>query len=230
VADRFILGASGPEFVRAATYAVPLILWGVIQFGSWMADEVQKGANRPYLRSVMTTLEQVIRIVLALVLVVRWQISGLIAAYFVGLLTKVLLSYAIDHRLCFPHRYYAWQSLAAPALAGAAHFAVLRWVTGLIWRGDQVTSIIILLVGLLPSLPLFAFLFGLAGGWDDDTLAEVRQSVNLTSFARPLAWLFWAATALGARISPLHGRFPITIRAAAVEEAAALTAQRVRLA
>jgi len=230
VADRFILGASGPEFVRAATYAMPLILWGVIQFGSWMADEVQKGANRPYLRSVMTTLEQVIRIVLALVLVVRWQISGLIAAYFVGLLTKVLLSYAIDHRLCFPHRYYAWQSLAAPALAGAAHFAVLRWVTGLIWRGDQVTSIIILLVGLLPSLPLFAFLFGLAGGWDDDTLAEVRQSVNLTSFARPLAWLFWAATALGARISPLHGRFPITIRAAAVEEAAALTAQRVRLA
>ena len=230
VADRFILGASGPEFVRAAAYAVPLTLWGVIQFGSWTSDEIQNGSNRPYLRSAMTAMEQIIRIVLALVLVGRWQIYGLIAAYFAGLLTKVLVSYALNHRLCFPHRYFAWQSLAAPALAGAAHFGLLRWLTGLIWRGDPVTSIAILFVGLLPSLPLFAFLYGLAGGWDDATLAEVRRAVDLTSFMRPLAWLFWAASSLGARLSPLHGRFPITIRPEALEEARQLTLQRVRLA
>lgn len=230
VADRFILGASGPEFVRAAAYAVPLTLWGVIQFGSWTSDEIQNGSNRPYLRSAMTAAEQAIRIGLALALVARWQVYGLIAAYFVGLLTKVLASYAINHRLCFPQRYYAWQSLAAPALAGAAHFALLRWVTGLIWRGDQVTSIAILLIGLLPSLPVFAFLFGLAGGWDDATLAEVRRAVGLTGFMRPLAWLFWAATDIGARLSPLHGRFPITIRQEALAEARQLTLQRVKLA
>ena len=230
VADRFILGASGPEFVRAAAYAVPLTLWGVIQFGSWTADEIQNGSNRPYLRSAMTAMEQIIRIGLALILVGRWQIYGLIAAYFVGLLTKVLASYAINDRVCFPHRYFAWQSLAAPILAGAAHYGILRWVTGLIWRGDQITSIAILFIGLLPSLPLFAFLYGLAGGWDDDTLAEVRQAAELTGFMRPLAWLFWAATALGARLSPLHGRFPITIRREALEEARQLTLQRVRLA
>lgn len=230
VADRFILGASGPEFVRAAAYAVPLILWGVVQFGSWAADEVQNGSNRPYLRAAMTGLEQVIRIALALALVARWQIHGLIAAYFVGILTKVLVSYALNHRLCFPLRYFAWQSLAAPILAGAVHYCLLRWVTGLIWQGDQVTSIVILFVGLLPSLPLYALLYGLAGGWDDDALAEVQQAVSLTSFMRPLAWLFWAASDLGARLSPLHGRFPITIRAAALEEARQLTVQRVRLA
>ncbi len=230
VADRFILGASGPEFVRAAAYSVPLAIWGMFQFGSWIADEVQNGSNRPYLRSIMTAMEQTIRIGLALVMVVRWQIYGLIAAYFVGLLTKVLVSYMLNNRLCFPHRYYAWQSLWAPILAGAAHYGVLRAVTGLMWRGDQLTSILIIFVGLLPSLPLFAFLYGLAGGWDDGTLAEVRRAAGLTSFMRPIAWVFWGASALGARLSPLHGRFPIGVRAAALEEARALTAQRVRLA
>ena len=46
---------------------------------------------------------------------------------------------------------------------------------------------------------------------------------------RPLAWLFWAATALGARMSPLHGRFPIDIRPAALAEARSLTKERVQL-
>jgi len=44
-----------------------------------------------------------------------------------------------------------------------------------------------------------------------------------------LAWLFWAASALGARLSPLHGRFPITIRAEALTEAKNLEAERVSL-
>jgi hypothetical protein len=50
VADRFILGASGPEFARAAKYAIPLIIWGAIQYPSWVGDCVQLGSNRPYLK------------------------------------------------------------------------------------------------------------------------------------------------------------------------------------
>ena len=32
VADRFILGASGPEFVRASRYVIPLAIWGAFQY------------------------------------------------------------------------------------------------------------------------------------------------------------------------------------------------------
>ncbi|MBC7228668.1 MAG: hypothetical protein H5T61_15785 [Thermoflexales bacterium] len=229
VADRFILGASGPEFVRAAAYAIPLIIWGAIQYPSWVGDNVQLGANRPYLKSILVAGEQVIRIVLALILLRRYQINALIVAYFVGLLTKDIVAYFVNHRLCYPQRFYFWQSLGAPLLAGAAHYLVLRWLTGLVWQGDQVTSVLIFFIGILLSFPLFAFFYGLFGGWDDATLAEVRRAVGLTSFVRPLAWLFWGASALGARISPLHGRFPITIYAAAMEEAHSLTGERVRL-
>ncbi len=229
VADRFILGASGPEFVRAAAYAIPLIIWGAIQYPSWVGDNVQLGANRPYLKSILVAGEQVIRIVLALILLRRYQINALIFAYFVGLLTKDIVAYFVNHRLCFPQRFYFWQSLGAPLLAGAAHYLVLRWLTGLIWQGDQVTSVLIFFIGILPSFPLFAFFYALFGGWDEETLAEVRQAVNLTGFVRPLAWLFWGASALGARLSPLHGRFPITIRPTALEEARSLTEERVKL-
>lgn len=229
VADRFILGASGPEFVRAAAYAIPLIIWGAIQYPSWVGDNVQLGANRPYLKSILVAGEQVIRIVLALILLRRYQINALIFAYFVGLLTKDIVAYFVNDRLCFPQRFYFWQSLGAPLLAGAAHYLVLRWLTGLIWRGDQITSVLIFFIGILPSFPIFAFFYALFGGWDEETLAEVRHAVNLTGFVRPLAWLFWGASALGARLSPLHGRFPITIRPTALEEARALTEERVKL-
>jgi hypothetical protein len=44
-----------------------------------------------------------------------------------------------------------------------------------------------------------------------------------------VVWLIWASTAAGARLSPLHGRFPIRIRPAAMEEAHALMLEKVRL-
>lgn len=229
VADRFILGASGPEFVRAAVYAVPLIIWGAIQYPSWVGDTVQLGSNRPYLKSILVGAEQAVRIILAALLLQRLQINALIIAYFVGLLSKGFAAYLINHRVCFPQRFYPWQSLIAPLLAGGIHFLWLRTLTGLIWQGDQVTSVIIFFIGILPSFPIFTFLYGLLGGWDDATLDELRQAVNLASFMKPFAWIFWASTALGARISPLHNRFPITIREEALEEARTLTEERVDL-
>ena len=229
VADRFILGASGPDFVRAARYVIPLVIWGAFQFPSWVGDNVQLGSNRPYLKSLLVFSEQVVRVVLALVLLERFQINALIIAYFVGLFSKGIVAYFINHRLCYPQRFYTWQSLIAPLLAAGVHFAFLRWLTGLIWQGDAVTSVLIFLIGILPSYPLYMFFYGLAGGWDTDTLEELHQAVALTGFTRPLAWLIWKATGLGARLSPLHNRFPISIRPAAMREAQELTAEKVRL-
>jgi O-antigen/teichoic acid export membrane protein len=229
VADRFILGASGPEFVRAAAYAGPLIIWGAIQYPSWVGDNVQLAANRPYLKSILVAAEQLVRIAFAFLLVERFQINALIIAYFIGLLGKDIVAYFVNGRLCFPQRFYLWQSLGAPLLAGLAHYVVLRWLGGLLWQREQITSVLIFFIGILPSFPLFAFFYGLFGGWDDDTLAELRRAVDLSGFMRPLSWLFWRATAFGAHLSPLHGRFPIDIRAAAVEEAKSLTKERVRL-
>jgi len=46
---------------------------------------------------------------------------------------------------------------------------------------------------------------------------------------RPFTRLFYHATALGARLSPLHNRFPFTNHTAAMAEAQTLTEERVKL-
>lgn len=227
VTDRFILGATGPEFTRAAAYAIPLILWGAIQYPSWVGDNVQAGSNRPYLKTALVAFEQIIRVVLAFILLERFQIYALIIAYFAGLLAKDITAYFVNHKICFPQRFYFWQSLGAPLLAGVVHYWILRWLTGIIWQGDEITSILIFLIGILFSFPLYAFLYGLVGGWDDGTLDELQQAASLSGLMKGMAWIFWYCSSLGARISPLHNRFPITIRAEAVQEAAMLTRSRV---
>jgi len=230
VAPKFIIGASGIEFQRAAVYVIPLIIWGAVQYPSWVGDNVQLGSNKPYLKSLLVFSEQVIRVVLAWILLERFQVTALIIAYFVGLFFKGIVAYIINNKLCFPQRFFAWQSLAAPLLAGATHFGVLWLVTSLVWKGDQITSVLIFFIGILPSFPLYIFLYGLFGGWDEETLAELKDAVALTGSVRWLTrWGMYEPTALGARISPLNNRFPITMRSAAMDEAKALTAEKVKL-
>jgi O-antigen/teichoic acid export membrane protein len=229
VADRFILGASGPEFVRAAHYVIPLTIWGAFQFPSWVGDTVQLGANRPYLKSILIFSEQTIRVILALLLIQRFQINGLIIAYFVGLFAKGISAYFINNKLCYPQRFFSWQSLIAPLLAAGTHYLLLRWVTGLIWTGNDISSVIIFLIGILPSFPIYMALYGIFGGWDTDTLEELELAVGLTGFAKPLVWVIWKATELGTRLSPFHNRFPIQNRPAAMIEARDLTLEKVKL-
>jgi hypothetical protein len=88
---------------------------------------------------------------------------------------------------------------------------------------------LILLIGLLFSYPIYTFLYGLFGGWDDATLAEMIRASDMMPFVKFMGRAFWWPSALGASISPLHNRFPISNRAEAMDEAAALTQERVQL-
>ena len=210
VGPRFILGASGPDFARAATYAVPLLIWGAVQYPSWVGDQVQLGSNKPYLKSALVTGEQIIRVILALVLLQRFQVNALIIAYFVGLLTKDFVAYFVNDKLCFPQRFFFWQSVGAPLLAAGVHYLIMNAISAFIWQGDQLTSIAIFFIGVLPSLPVYMFLYGLFGGWDDATLSEFREAAAMTGPVRGMVeWMMVKPTALGARLSPLNNRFPI---------------------
>jgi O-antigen/teichoic acid export membrane protein len=230
VAPKFILGSTGVEFERAALYVVPLTIWGTLQFPAWVGDNVELGANKPYLKSIMIFSEQSLRIILAFFLIARFQINGLIIAYLISMVAKGIGAYLVNHKFCYPQRFYAWQSLIAPLLAGAAHFGILTLINSLLWQGDQVTSVLIFLIGILPSFPVYMFLYGLFGGWDKDTLAELKEAASLAGGMRWMArWGMYEPTAVGARLSPLSNRFPITNRSAAMEEARKLTEEKVRL-
>jgi O-antigen/teichoic acid export membrane protein len=229
VGPRFILGASGPDFERAAVYAVPLLIWGAIQYPSWVGDQVQLGSNKPYLKAALVAGEQFIRVVLAWVLLERFQVAALVIAYFVGLLAKDFAAYFINNKACFPQRFFFWQSLAVPVMAAIVHYLIMDRIAGFLWKGDQLTSILIFFIGVLPSLPVYMFIYGLFGGWDDATLLEFREAGRMTGPVRGMVdWLMVRPSAFGARLSPLNNRFPIWIRAEAMEEARQLTEESVK--
>jgi hypothetical protein len=146
------------------------------------------------------------------------------------LFSKGIAAYIINHKVCFPQRFFVWQSLIAPLLAGATHYGILWLMVRAIWTGDQITSVLIFLIGILPSFPLYMFFYGLFGGWDKSTLAELNESVALTGAMRWFTrWGMYLPTAFGAQISPLNGRFPISIRAGAMREAEELTEEKGKL-
>jgi O-antigen/teichoic acid export membrane protein len=230
VAPRFIIGSSGEEFQRAAVLAIPLTIFGSIQFLGWLGDAIFLGANRPFLRAVMVLIEQSLRIGLMVFLLARFQIVALVIAYFVGILVRGVVSYFVAHKFCFPQRFYFWQSLAAPVLAAGLHYLFLSVIAQFVWQRDEISSIILFFIGLLPAMPVFFFFYAFVGGWDDAGLDEVAEAAGMTGFLRPIIQVvFVVPSRWGAKVSPLHNRFPITMRASALAEAKALTEAKVQL-
>lgn len=229
VADRFIIGSSGPAFQRAAIYVVPMLLYNAMNFASWNADMVMYGSGKTRLVTLLSILDLFLSLGLSYLLIDRFQVYALLAVPFITIPTKIVVSYYLNNRFCFPQKFYSWQTLAAPLLAGSVHYFVLRFLTGLIWKQNEITSILILVIALIPSYPLYSFLYGFFGGWDANTLGVFDRGTRLSSFMRPFTRLFYHASALGARWSLLHNRFPFTNHAAAMAEAESLTEERVAL-
>lgn len=230
VAPKFIIGSSGEEFQRAAVYAIPLTIFGSIQFLAWLGDAIFLGANKPSLRALLILGEQALRIGLMLLLLERFQIMALLIAYFVAILARGFAAYFVADRFCFPQRFYFWQSLVAPVGAATAYYLFLTALARLIWQGDEITSVALFFIGLVPCMPVFFFFYALAGGWDDAGLEEAAEAGRMTGFLHPVVnVLFIAPSRWGAKLSPLHNRFPITMRPTAMTEAQELTAERVKL-
>ena len=77
---------------------------------------------------------------------------------------------------------------------------------------------------------LTEIVYALAGGWDEAGLDEADEASHMTGFLRPVVnFIFIAPSRWGPMISPLHNRFPITMRTAALAEAQALTEEWVKL-
>jgi hypothetical protein len=230
VAPKFIIGSSGMEFQRAAVLAVPLTIFGSIQFFGWLGDAIFLGSNRPVLRAVMILLEQAIRVGLLIILLNKFQIEALVIAYFVGILVRGVVAYFVADKFCFPQKIYFWQTLSAPLLAGGAQYFFLSLIAKYVWQADEISSVVLFFIGLLPAMPVFFFFYALAGGWDKAGLEEVTEASRMTGFLRPVVRIvFEIPSRWGAKLSPLHNRFPIKMRELAMVEARALTEQRVKL-
>lgn len=227
ISDLFILGVLGTQWERAAEYTRALHLWGMTQFLGLIPDSIALGAGRTRIYTGTVAAEQVVKIGVAWVLVPRIGLWGIIVASLVAtLVAKIASSWWLVNRSILRVHLPWWQSVVAPVLAAAIVGTAVRLVSVAVWTPTPGRSFALVLMALFVGTPAILFLTALFGGWDRNTLAELDDSIALTGTSRWLVKLFFRFPALGARISPWHGRFPVAVFADAEREAAELTRAR----
>ncbi|HNT73607.1 MAG TPA: hypothetical protein PKH77_01170 [Anaerolineae bacterium] len=235
----FLLGTLGTVIERglvdlfgiAAEHAAPwgwlLLIWGALQGMVWLPDRLLEASNHPALVSWLIMGETAARTGLLVLLTPYLGPAGVVFAYGWARALRGLLSWMAIGRVSVRPHIYLWQTLIAPAAAaGLLYYGLTR-----VWIISDLSGAPLTLwhfaLATLPTLTLYGFLTALFGGWDDDGVAELQQAVRLSGLSWPVAWLLQVGVQCGARLSPLHGRFPIALRPMALEEAQSLTLARV---
>ncbi|MBN2006883.1 MAG: hypothetical protein JXA21_26250 [Anaerolineae bacterium] len=201
----------------------PILIWGALQWATWLPDRMLEAAGRPALTSWLALGEQVLRIGLGLLLVVRWQIVGLGLAYALARALRIVVGWSVTRRVVLAPRVYIWQTWIAPAGAAILVYHLAALVTSLWWRPTPLASLTLFVFVMVFLLPVYGFATALFGGWDNGSLVELKNAARLSGLGVILSGPLVLMVHLGARLSPLHGRFPVAIRKMAEEEAQALT-------
>jgi O-antigen/teichoic acid export membrane protein len=213
-----------PQWARAGDYillAVAVILF--LPF-AWISDMLQQGSGRTGLNAIVMLIEQVIRIALFWLLIPLLQFVGMYVAILGTIALKCVVGWICNHVLIVKLRFYFWQMVAAPALAGLALYAVWRGVAFVpVFHGFWPVLVLFVVATPLSLLGGF-FLMGLAGGFDAAAIEELEQAAGMSVTLRFAAGWFTRAGVAGHRLSPLRDRFPITIAAEAQQEAEELEA------
>ena len=238
IGPRFILGGAGQEWAGAAILIPWILIFHAFGFLSWLGDWMFAGSDRPGWAAVSWVIEQGVRAILLIVFIQQHAFftetfgSPLVAvmfAYIPALIIKVIYMWTAIRRseyFQFKWKDLAYQGIITPVLTGILVFILSEIMCIVIWGGDIITSVIILLIGTFPMIYIASFIFGVLGGFDTNTLAEFKRAAYMAKGVGFLArGLYWAAEK-GANMSPLHNKFPISIYQEATEEASSLTAEK----
>ncbi len=238
---RFILGGAGEEWAGAAVLIIWFLFFHSIGYFSWLGDWMFAGSDRPGWAATSWVIEQVIRagLLAAFIPLHSWFNStfnspmvAVMFAYFPALIIKnIFMWWQIrkNEYFKFKWRDYLWQGVAAPLLAAAVLFGLFEGLFRLIWQGEIITSVVILLIGTLGGLYIFAFLASWFGAFDNNTLEELKNATKMAKGFGFMAKPFYKLSEWAAKISPLHNKFPISIFEEAAEEAKQLTKEKTQL-
>lgn len=238
IGQRFILGGAGQEWAGAAILIPWMLLFHAFGFLSWLGDWMFAGSDRPGWADLSWVIEQSVRAVLLILFIPHYTffedtfgslLISVIFAYIPALIIKDVYTWTAIRRsefFQFNWKDLAYQGIVVPIVTGVIVFIITEIMCSIIWGGDIVISVIILLIGTFPMIYVASFIFGFLGGFDNNTLAEFKRTAQMAKGVGFLArGLYWASEQ-GAKLSPLHNKFPISIYQAASDEAQSLTKEK----
>jgi O-antigen/teichoic acid export membrane protein len=230
----FLVGAAGQDYGGPAVRFMPLILifhgFGVY---SWLVDAVFQGTGKTGYAALVWILEQTVRALLMFLLVILTRdMAFVIIAYWPAVFAKDIVAWIIVRYKIIKYKVYWYKTFITPLISAFINFLVLSYIGNFLWNidmGDKIiNTAIIFLVGIFLFMYFFAFLDGLFGGYDKNTIKEFEKATSMVKvrfigfFPRAL----YKVAALGARISPLHNKFPIDIYEDGMAEAFELTLEK----
>jgi O-antigen/teichoic acid export membrane protein len=237
VGGLFLIGAAGPDIGGPASEYLPLILvfhgFGIY---SWLVDAVFQGTGKTGYAAAVWILEQAIRAIIMWLLVSIFNdMIWVIIAYWPAVFTKDVVAWIIVRYKVSEFKLYPFKTFITPFIAAVINFFILGFFGNLVFGldlGDKIiNTALIFLVGVFIFIFFYAFIEGLLGGYDDNTLEEFEKASQMVKipliggFARGI----YKSAKLGARISPLHNKFPIDVYEKGMEEAFELTLEKKRL-
>lgn len=222
--ERLESGWLGSAYVGLEPVLFAFLVWAALQGPAWTAERLLEADGRPGLRSVVLTVEQALRLLLLMWLVPLLGTDALWIAFMLPLAVRTALGWGFNRR--WRVKFNVWQACVAPAGAAFLVYHGLRAVLASTGASETAMAQLVWFVSLLSLMPIYGFATGILGGWDDGGVKELYQAMRLSDLGLPLASLLWAAVRLGARLSPLHGLFPVALQAGAQEEARAISMRR----
>ena len=230
ISETFIIGASGPLWIRSAQLLPLFLFLRILGPPSWMCDQAFPAANKPIYATISWIIEQGLRAVLMIIFLNNFHImEAVLWAYIISLTVKDIFVIITLRIKVHKWDWNPWPSYIAPFLSAGMVYLVFKLfeliIVDVIGLGQGLISAIFLLILVLFAGEfLHSFFYALFGGYDVNTLDELARSSNMVTGVGFFARFYYKCAAIGARISPLHDKFPITVYEAAQIEAAELTA------
>lgn len=214
IGSEFIIGASGPNWARAAALIPYLMIYRGLGPLSWQMDFEFAAADKPLYAGIAWIIEQSIRAVLLYVFLSTMAVmEAVVFAYIAAIASKDIVVLILVRRKIHKWDWNIWQSFIAPLLAAVVVYFMQRlmvfvFVDTLMGTGI-LSAMILFVLGLFVFEHVYSFFLGLAGGYDENTLAELERASNMVTGVGFFARLYYKSAEAGAKVSPLHNRFPV---------------------
>ncbi|MBN2153023.1 MAG: lipopolysaccharide biosynthesis protein, partial [Candidatus Lokiarchaeota archaeon] len=217
---RFIIGFSGEDWLPAIKFIPWVLIFQLLGPYSWSGDKMLTGAGQTGKLAICWVIEQISRALLLLAFIPGFQMLGVLYAYIPALVAKNISLWIFIYRYVTRPKAYWLVVWISPAVSSIIVYFLFEYaIAPFVWQGDLISTALLFLVGLFGGLYLYAFLAGVFGHWDRNTIAELDKATRMVKVVGVLARSLYHASRAGYMVSPFKDKHPVDVFMDAMREA-----------
>ncbi|MEX2683490.1 MAG: lipopolysaccharide biosynthesis protein [Candidatus Sigynarchaeota archaeon] len=217
---RFIIGFSGKDWLPAIKFVPWVLIFQLLGPYSWSGDKMLTGAGLTGKLAICWVIEQVSRALLLLAFIPGFQMLGVLYAYIPALVAKNISLWLFIYRYVTKPKAYWLVVWISPAISSLLVYFLFEYaIAPAVWQGDLVSTALLFLIALFGGLYLYAFIAGILGHWDKNTIAELDKATRMVKVVGILARTLYHASRAGYKLCPFKDKHPVDVFTDAMREA-----------